>query len=90
MWQSLFQFTKPTTITAAIDAYFRNFNLAPLTRRQYRTGLRRFEEHLLNEETINPTREKVNAITLLEVRKIEALRAVHRACLHLCLIRLSG
>ena len=57
------------TISSALQAYLEDLNETPLTRKQYKTALRRFTEFLLNEEQLDPARDSLAAITLARARR---------------------
>ncbi|KAA3645703.1 MAG: hypothetical protein DWQ07_12250 [Chloroflexi bacterium] len=56
------------TISAAIESYLLNLNDAPLTKKQYKTALRRFQEYLSNIEKIEPDEEALELVTLAITR----------------------
>ena len=56
------------TISEAIHQYLHNLNDTPLTRKQYKTALRRFQEYLEDQLDIDPKESALESITLTVAR----------------------
>ena len=56
------------TISEAIGHYLQNLNDAPLTRKQYKTALRRFQD-FLRDDSLDPDQASADAIKLPVARK---------------------
>jgi integrase len=61
------------TIAAAIEVFFGDLRLAPRSRTTYRQGIRKFTDHLVRHEGIDPESAPVTAITTDHVTSFAAL-----------------
>lgn len=59
---------KKPVVNSAIDIYLQNLNDAPLTKKQYKTALRRFQEFLSDTEGLDPAKETIDQLTLAIAR----------------------